>query len=103
MPDPPDASAGRAGKRAFWIAFVVCALIPLGIVVAAMLASGSRSGGYDALFIGALLAVVADLAFLITGVVFLLTGRRPQGLGLIFGMFVGALVGFGMCMVPLGM
>jgi hypothetical protein len=103
MPDRPDSSPDQAGKRAFWIAFIVCALIPLGIVVAAILASGSRSGGYDALFLGALLAVLADLAFLIAGIVLLLTGRRSQGLGLIFGMFVGALVGFGMCIVPLGM
>ena len=100
MPDPPDASADPAGKRAFWIAFGVSLVFPVYIALALYL-DWSSGEPYEIVLLGAAGALLSDFAFLVTGCILLfIPAHRAKGSGLILGMMAGATVGFGVCMVP---
>ena len=90
--------------RAFWIAFGVSAALPVVILLGILLTDGSPEGSMGVAIMGSVLAFFVDLAFLIAGIAFLFNReRRPQGAGLILGVLVGALVGFGACVMPMGL
>ena len=104
MPDASDSSSGRAGKRAFWIAFGLSAVIPILMPLMVRVTETYSGAGLSAVILGSAVALFLDLALLLIGVVFVFNvARRPQGIGLLLGMLAGAIVGFGVCMVPLGM
>ena len=95
-PPPPPQQPGP--WKAFAIALGACA-VGAALAYGLVFSSNAAGDGVIGLLLLALLGL--PLAFVVTGVVMLITGRTNEGIGYALGGVAGFVVGFGMCFVAI--